>query len=162
MFPVDPEALDGRRVLLIVVAEESPWAASFVNGIAHWREGRFSLTCGQPPAAFQVPGTREALLGWDPALLPRIIVAKHAPTVLAVAQGVDACVSVFATCLPPGAVTLPLPFYGLGKNTVTGACLLFQGEPELVSPDQEVSAEPWASDPWTPDAETWNSDEEAT
>src|SRR4051812_32899044 len=97
VFPVDPEALDGSRVLLVLVAEEPPWTAAFVTGIAHWLKSRFFIMYGQPPAAFEVRGTREALVGWDPAILPRLIVAKHAPTVLALAEDVDVCVSAFCT-----------------------------------------------------------------
>jgi hypothetical protein len=161
VFPADPESLESRRVLLILVAEEAPWTAAFVTGIAHWLEGRFSLMCGQPPIAFEVPGTREALAGFDPAILPRLIVPKHSPTVLALAEGVDACVSAFCTAVPPGALTLASPFFGLGKNTSTGACLLFQGPAEMVLAEENVSPEPWAAEQWRPDEDGWKPDEQA-
>lgn len=160
MFPIDPEALDSCRVLLILVAEKPPWTAAFVTGIAHWREGRFFLMCGQPPAAFEVPGTRDALVGWDPAILPRLLVSPHATTVLTLAEGVEACISVFGTVVPPGALTLAKPLFGVAKNNATGECLLFQREAEMRLPEENVSPEPWAAEPWMPDEDGWNPDEE--
>jgi hypothetical protein len=162
VFPLDPEALDGWQILLIVVAEDEPWTAAFVTGLAHWREGRLFVTCGQSPNEFEVRGTREALAGCDPTILPRIIVPQHVTTVLALAQGVDAYVRVFGTAAPPGALTLAYPFFGLAKNSSTGECILFQGPAEMLSAEDDVSPDPWAGEQWRPDDEEWNPDEGAT
>jgi hypothetical protein len=145
-----------------MVAEEPPWRAAFVTGVAHWVDGRFFIMCGQPPAAFEVRGTREALVGCDPAMLPRIILPQHATTILALAEDVDAYVSAFGTEVPPGALTLASPFFGLAKNNATGECLLLQGQAEMVSAEENESPEPWAAEQWMPDEEGWKPDEPAS
>lgn len=100
----------------------------------------------------ELRGTREALAGFDPAVLSKIIVPEHYPTVAALAAHVYACVAMFSQEEPVGSMVLEWPFFGLGGNMTTGQVLLFQGMAEAHREDAE-DIPPWASEPWEPDEE---------
>ena len=147
------EALDGRPVLLILASRTAPEGA-FIRGVASWDApaGRLSISPASGGAPVLVDGSREALRGFDPAVLPRLIVDKYRDAVLVLAAGVEACVAAFSEEAPAGAASFLRPFYGLAGNVRTGEVLLSQGPVEIASYDGEDDADDSWSEPWEPDA----------
>lgn len=133
-FPMSPDSLEGRRVLLIVVPLNDVQTVYFLTGTAEWSgtELRVHLPSGGEPVIAR--GSRVALEGFDPAVLPRLIVPEQYPQIATLARGVDAAVAVFAPTAPTApdaAVSLKLktPFYGLARGAA-GEVLLMQGGPD--------------------------------
>lgn len=153
------ETLDGRPVFLILVARNAA-DATFLPGVASWDalNERLSLTPSTRGPVLSVAGTPEALKGFDPTVLPRLIVAEFRDAVLALAAGAEACIVAFSDALPAGAATYRYPFFGVGANTRTGEVFLFQGSDHIESDDEDDMDEdgdadaPWAAEPWSPDA----------
>jgi hypothetical protein len=127
-FPMSPESLDGRRVLLIVIPASAARTACFLTGTAKWTGEDLEVQSAPDSAPVVAKGTRVALQGFNPALLPRLIVPSDYPQVAQMAQGVAAAVAIFAPSAPEGAMTLESPFFGLahGKDNQV---FLMQGDP---------------------------------
>src|SRR3712207_6397689 len=96
MFPLDVEELDGRRVLLILVPYERKQVAYFAAGPARWTGAGLRVEYDPAHPAAVARASRAALRGFDPAVLPRLIVPEHRPAVLAAAGEVSACVVAFS------------------------------------------------------------------
>jgi hypothetical protein len=127
-FPIRPESLDGRRVLLIVIPTSDVHTAYFLAGTAEWDEAELRVRSAPGNAPVVVHGSRQALEGFDPGVLPRLIVPDRYPQVAVLAQAADAVVAVFAPTAPAGAVALKAPFYGLASGP-GNEVLLMQGDP---------------------------------
>lgn len=126
-FPISPESLDGRRVLLIVIPTSDVRIAYFLAGTAEWGGAELRVRPAPGGAPVVVHGSRQALKGFNPAILPRLIVPDRYPQVAALAQGADAVVAVFAPAAP-AAVAVKAPFYGLAGGPGSEV-LLMQGDP---------------------------------
>jgi hypothetical protein len=127
-FPMEPDSLDGKRVLLIVIPSNASHTAYFVTGVASWTDEELKIRSSPEAAPIVAKGTRVALQGFDPALLPRLIIPSYYHQVADVANGAVACVVIFAPSAPVGALALRDPFFGLasGKDRQV---LLMQGNP---------------------------------
>jgi hypothetical protein len=149
-YPLTPEALDGRPILLILVPRDAPHA-HFLAGVARWTDRGLLVEHGPSATSIELRGTAEALAGFDPAALPRIVVPERYPAVARLADGVHACVAVFSGEEPAGAVRLECPFFGLGGNMETGEVLLFQDVASQESAEEAWADEddlpPWAGEP---------------
>ena len=123
-FPVPLIDLDGQRVLLIGVVLAAR-RACFVTGTAQYTgaELRVNRAGGDSVVA---GGTASALQGFDPAVLPRLIVPEHRGFVLSQAAGVVACVVAAIPAPFPDAIVLDEPFFGLAMNGETGDVFLMQ------------------------------------
>jgi len=129
-FPVKPESLDGKRVLLIVIPRNTLQTAYFVAGIASWTGDELQVRSSSEAAPVVAKGARVTLQGFDPALLPRLIIPRYYHQVADVAKGAVACVVIFAPTAPVGALALRAPFFGLasGKDDTV---VLMQGDPGI-------------------------------
>ena len=126
--PDSAQALEGSRVLLIIIPEHAPETAYFTAGTAHWTGAALEVrTDPRAPAAVAV-GSAQALRPFSPTKLPRLIVPKYAAKVAALARGATACVVIFAPHGPPVGVALENPFFGLARGQ-DGRAFLMQGEP---------------------------------
>ena len=126
-FPIPPADLDGERILLIGVVMPAARAACFVSGTARYTgsELRVHGAAERPAVA---AGSGAALQGFDPAVLPHLIVRHHRDMVLARAAGVTACVVAAVPEGLAGAIVLDQPFFGLAMNGTTGEIFLMQGD----------------------------------
>jgi hypothetical protein len=126
--PESVEALEGRRVLLIIIPERTPQTAYFIAGAAHWTGEALEVRPSPGAAAVVARGTPQALRPFRPTMLPKLIVPEHAAKVKALARGATACVVVFAAKAPSVGVALETPFFGLMRGA-DGKALLMQGDP---------------------------------
>lgn len=131
--PPEGAEWSGRRVLLIVIPRSAVHDAHFFVGIAQHNGAGIYVRddAGRCTPSFLVPA--EELRGFDPTVLPNLIVPEHYPRLAQLIgsdRALDACLAVFAESPPGGGLILQHAFYGLGESA-TGQPLLFQGDPEL-------------------------------
>lgn len=126
-FPMSPEAMDGRRILLIAIPEDAMDSAYFLAGTAQWTGADLRVRAGTDTTAAVVRGSRAALSGFSPATLPRLILPRYYPRVAALATGVEACVVVAVPTAPPTGLALSHPFFGLAMGR-DGEVFLMQGD----------------------------------
>lgn len=154
-YPVAPSDLDNRPILLIQVLESDPRRAFFLSGFARWTGHGLRVRSGR----FEVPawGTARALSGFDPALLPALIVPEILDDVSDLAKGVDACVVSLTADPPVTGIERRDAFFGLALGS-EGQIFLMQGDPHP-DDDEEVDGE----DDWRADDEqdAWRPEDEA-
>lgn len=143
-FSVEGERLSGLQILLIVIPRSAPREAHLTAGTALCDGHEIIVNSGgrRTPS---LPAPRESLVGFDPAILPRLIVPRQYARLQPLLHGVVACVALFADVAPAGALVLHDAFFGLGEGAA-GQPLLFQGSPEGDG-DAAEAPEPWAT-PW--------------
>lgn len=127
-FPHAPESLHGGRILAIVVSQTDPDRAYFIAGTATWTGATLEVRVHPDSTPVVLRGPRGALEGFDPALLPRLVQPNALPAVRELSRGAVAGVAVLGPDLPPGALMLVRPFFGLATSR-TGEVLLLQGDP---------------------------------
>lgn len=127
-FPMSPETMDGRRILLIAIPEDAMDSAYFLAGTAQWTGTDLRVRAGTDTADEVVRGSRAALSGFSPATLARLILPRYYPQVAALATQVEACVVVVVPTAPRTGLALSQPFFGLAMGR-DGEVLLMQGDP---------------------------------
>ena len=125
---MSPESLDGQRVLLIVILASDVQTAYFMAGTAKWTGEELQVQSSPETAPVIAIGARVALQGFNPELLPRLIVPRHFPQVAKLANGVVAAVVIFAASAPARALALDAPFFGLASGK-DNQVFLMQGDP---------------------------------
>jgi hypothetical protein len=127
-FPRAPEALNGERILAIVVSQTDPDRAYFVAGTAAWTGATLEVRVHPDSTPVVLRGPRTALDGFDLALLPRLVQPNVLAAVSELSRGAIAGVVVLGPDLPSGVLTLVRPFYGLSTSR-SGEVFLMQGYP---------------------------------
>ena len=130
-FPIPPTALSGLRALLIVIPRESPRDTAFFVGTAECDGSSIGLMGPHGRIVEAIAAPAEALRGFDPKVLPKVLMPDAYQSVASLLAGVDACVAVFAGA-PPGGLTHADAFFGLAAGAA-GEPLLMQGDPRWVS-----------------------------
>lgn len=132
MFPLPPEALDDQRVLLIGFVEADTRNAYFVVGIASWSGTRLRVAYDPHLPSVEPTGTAAAWRGFDPQVLPKILLPKALHRVEPLLGDVAACVVAWMPEPIPAALVIANAFFGLAANPETGEVFLMQGDPSLV------------------------------
>ncbi len=127
-FPMSPETMDGRRILLIAIPKDAMDSAYFLTGTAHWTGAALQVRVGTDTMAVVVRGTRAALSGFSPATLPKLILPPYYPRVAALAGQVEACVVATVPTAPRAGLVFSRPFFGLALGR-DGEVFLFRGDP---------------------------------
>ena len=133
MFPLPAEALDGQRVLLIGLVRTDPRNAYFVSGVASWSDQRLSVAYDPMVPSLKPLGTPLAWRGFDPCVLPDILLPKAWRRVEPLASGVAACVVSWLPDSVPSALVIGNAFFGVATNGGTGEIFLMQGDPSSIS-----------------------------
>lgn len=138
--PEHPQALEGARVLLILVPHRATRTAYFVAGTAHWTGEALEVRPAPDAQAAVARGPAKSLRPFSPRVLPHLIVPEHAARIGTLARGATACVAVFVDEPPPVGVSLEAPFFGLMRGQ-HGELLLMQGDAEHVATPASVRHE---------------------
>jgi len=133
MFPLPAEALDGQRVLLIGLVRTDARNAYFVSGVASWSDQRLSVAYDPMVPSLKPLGTPLAWRGFDPCVLPDILLPKAWRRVEPLASGVAACVVSWLPDSVPSALVIGNAFFGVATNGATGEIFLMQGDPSSIS-----------------------------
>lgn len=126
-FPMPPAELDGGRILLIEVSESDTSRASFLAGVAHWTGSALRVEGAEQTV--EASGSERALAGFDPALLPRLVVPHALPPIEALAAGVRACVVTLSRSPSHRSLAVRQPFFGLALGP-DREVFLMQGDPD--------------------------------
>jgi hypothetical protein len=138
MFPLPVEALNDRRILFIGVDAAHPHCAYFVVGVAQWTGSELRVAYS-PNAPSAVPnGTPSAWSGFDPAILPNVLMPDAWRHVEPLGRDVEACVVAWVSQPLAEALALPDPFFGLAASGHTGGVLLMQGDPSMMDPPADT------------------------
>jgi hypothetical protein len=151
-FPVAGKSLSGHRILLIVIPVSSPNENHFFVGTARCNGEAISIKNDSVETPL-IAAPNEALRGFDPAVIPRLVVPEHLAQVATLLDRVEACVAVFAESAPQGGVAITEAFYGLGQGA-SGEPLLFQGDADVHEAAEQAddeADEPWGKPVWDPD-----------
>jgi hypothetical protein len=127
-FPMSPESMDGRRILLIAIPEDAMDSAYFLAGTAKWTGAALQVRVGTDTMAAIARGSRAALMGFSSATLPRLILPRYYPRVAALATQVEACVVVTVPTAPRAGLVFIHPFFGLALGR-EGEVFLIQADP---------------------------------
>jgi hypothetical protein len=108
----EPSALDGRRLLLILLRKPE-YEASLVSGVGHWTGAELQLVRqGQPP--LPIPSLDVERNSFNPHVLPRLIdAACYGSLVAKLSAGVYWCVPSIVQDVPDDAVPTPGLLNGL-------------------------------------------------
>jgi hypothetical protein len=128
VFPLTLAQLDRQRVLLIAIPASSPRMACFASGAATYEDGRLRVAYATDRPDAVVDDSRQSVRGFDPTVLPRLIVAAQRNKVLQLARGSTACVAASVPSPLPGALNIEDAFFGLSMNQLTGEVFLMQGD----------------------------------
>jgi hypothetical protein len=126
-FPISADGLSGLYVLLIVIPLDSPHEAYFYVGTAVWDRRSIFLINDAEERLVRIPVSAEALSGFDPAVLPNVLVPRIFQELAPSLTEVEACVAVFSDTAPAGASAYRSAFFGLAKGS-NGMPLLMQGD----------------------------------
>jgi hypothetical protein len=126
-FPMPVEGLDGKWLLAIAIPKDEPSTAFFVKGLATWTGSELRIVANRASAPLVLGGSPAALEGFNPAVLPKVIVSAHRSAIVALAAGVTACVVAFVDQPPLDALEIERVFFGLSMNEHTGEVYLMQG-----------------------------------
>jgi len=129
-------------ILLIVIPTTDVRTAHFFRGVAACDDRSIRVNA-EGGWIRRINTTAESLNGFDPALLPKLIVPEFVDVVLQLAKEVATCVVVFSSDTPERGVVLKDAFFGLARGRA-GEPILFQGE---AAPASEAD-EPWDASRW--------------
>jgi len=130
-FPIPVKDLDGRQVLAIAIPKSRPSLAVFVAGVATWTGRELHVTPERAGLRLVLDGSPATLRGFNPAVLPKLIVPPHRSAVVALAVNAIACVVAFVDQPPPGSLQIEEAFFGLAANENTGEVFLMQGDDRI-------------------------------
>ena len=129
MFPVPVEALDGQRVLLIALVAAEPRNAYFVTGKASWSGERLRIAYDASWRSAEPTGTAAAWRGFDPRVLPTILLPDAWRRIEPLARDVAACVASWLAEPPRSALVISDAFFGMASNRDTGEIFLMEVDP---------------------------------
>jgi hypothetical protein len=127
-FPISADELTGLYVLLMVIPLDSPRDAYFYVGTAVWDRRSIFLVNDAEERLVRIPVSAEALQGFDPQVLPNVLIPRALEALTPTIAEIEACVAVFADTAPAGAVAYSNAFFGLARGA-KGEPLLMQGDP---------------------------------
>jgi len=134
-FPIPANALTGLYVLLMVIPLDSPHDAYFFVGTAVWDRRSIFLVDDAEQRLVRIPVSAEALQGFDPQVLPNVLMPRVLEELAPRLGEIDSCVAVFADTAPAGAPAHHNAFFGLARGT-KGEPLLMQGDPLWINDGQ--------------------------
>jgi hypothetical protein len=127
-FPIPADELTGLYVLLMVIPLDSPHDAYFYIGTAVWDRRSIFLVNDAEERLIRIPVSAEALQGFDPQVLPNVLVPRVLEELAPKVTEIEACVAIFSATAPAGASAHRGAFFGLAKGA-NGMPLLMQGDP---------------------------------
>ena len=134
-FPIPPAELSGLYVLLMVIPLDSPRDAYFFVGTAVWDRRSIFLINDAEERLVRIPVSAEALQGFDPQVLPNVLIPRLLEELAPTLGEIEACVAVFAETAPAGAPANHNAFFGLARGA-KGEPLLMQGDPLWINDDR--------------------------
>jgi hypothetical protein len=142
MFPRPVEALDQQRVLFIGLVADDPHNAYIVVGRAAWTGAQLRIAYDVRRPIIEPSGTPPAWRGFDPAVLPEILVPEAWRRVEPLVDDVVACVVAWVSAPLPAALVLVEPFFGVAENRETGEIFLMQGDPSMLDSRDDQTSPP--------------------
>jgi hypothetical protein len=127
-FPIPANELTGLYVLLMVIPLDSPHDAYFFVGTAVWDRRSIFLVNDAEERLVRIPVSADALRGFDPQVLPKVLMPRVLEELAPALTEIEACVAVFAESAPAGAPAYHNAFFGLARGA-KGEPLLMQGDP---------------------------------
>ena len=127
-FPIPANELTGLYVLLMVIPLDSPHDAYFFVGTAVWDRRSIFLVNDAEERLVRIPVSADALQGFDPQVLPNVLMPRVLEELAPALTEIEACVATFAESAPAGAPPQHNAFFGLAKGA-KGEPLLMQGDP---------------------------------
>jgi hypothetical protein len=134
-FPIPADELTGLYVLLMVIPLDAPRAAYFYVGTAVWDRRSIFLINDAEERLVRIPVSADALQGFDPQLLPNVLVPRVLEELVPRIAEIEACVAIFSDTAPAGAPAYQNAFFGLARG-VKGEALLMPGDPLWINEER--------------------------